>query len=540
MSKIPGIACLRISAMCVLAALLGIVAAPSARAADAPLTVVTQQGPIQGSFVAGLRRFAGVRYAAPPTGKLRWMPPAPAPVHSQVVSATHFGSQCPQADGAYTTPDEGGSEDCLYLNVFTPKSLPATPVPVMLYIHGGSFVDGSGALYPPNSMVSQTGVIVVTINYRLGLLGGLALPQLTAQSPQTGSGDYALLDQQAALAWVRANIAAFGGDPSRVTVWGESAGASYTCENVASPSAAGLFSGAIAESGCNIPGVPQTSAYAFGTAVATALNCAPNGTPDPACLRRQTPLAITNAAIAVAGNIPQSEFNSAPTIGTPTLPTTVLSAFQSGNFNRVPLLLGSNLDEGRLFVYGNDAGPIPYTFGAYRSDITTYVTPNTGAPESAVYRNYPPLQDILIPETYSAVVGDGLISCNTEYSDELASSGAGAVPVYSYEFTDPQAPNAIVIPLGPTHTSELFFLFNLPIPLLPDEQTLAHDMRAYWANFAATGNPNGTGLAPWPTFTSANNPLLNLTPGPLQSLKLSNFNTDHHCNFWQPYLAPQL
>ncbi len=524
-------------AACLLAAFL---AAPPARAATAPLTVVTQQGPIQGSIVAGVRRFAGVRYAAPPTGALRWMPPAPPPVHSQVVPATAFGSQCPQANGSYSTPDEGGSEDCLFLNIYTPKSLPSSPVPVMLYIHGGSFVDGSGALYPPNSMVRQTGVIVVTINYRLGLLGALALPQLTAESPQTGSGDYALLDQQAALAWVRANIAAFGGDPSRITVWGESAGASYTCENVASPSAAGLFSGAIAESGCAIPGVPQTNAYAFGTAVATALNCAPNGVPDTTCLRKQTPLAITNAAIAVAGNIPQSEFDSAPTIGTPTLPATVLAAFQSGQFNHVPLLLGSNLDEGRLFVYGNDAGPIPYTISTYHSDLHTYVTPNTGAPQSAIYHEYPPFLDGIIPETYSAVVGDGLISCNTEFSDELAIQGASPVPVYSYEFTDPDAPNAIIIPLGPTHTSELFFLFNLPIPLLPSEQTLAHDMRAYWANFAATGNPNGTNLAPWPQFASTNNPLLNLNIGPLQAIYLKGFNTDHRCNFWQPYLAPEL
>ena len=510
-------------------------AAP-ARAATAPLTVTTQQGPIEGSIVAGVRRFAGVRYAAPPTRALRWMPPAPPPVHSEVVPATAFGSECPQATGSYTGPEEGGSEDCLFLNIYTPQTVAAKPRPVMLFIHGGSFVSGSGEIYVPNTLVKQTGVIVVTINYRLGLLGGLALPQLTAQSPQTGSGDYALLDQQAALAWVKDNIAAFGGDPTHVTVWGESAGAAYTCQNVASPSAAGLFSGAIAESGCNIPGVAQSDAYAFGTAVATALNCAPDGVPDTACLRRQTPLAITDAAIAVAGNVPQSEFNSAPTIGTPTLPATVLSEFQSGNFNHVPLLLGSNLDEGRLFVYGGDAGPIPYTISTYHSDLSTYVTPNTGAPQSAVYNEYPPLLDGVIPETYSAVVGDGLISCNSEFSDELATTGAFPVPVYSYEFTDAEAPNATGLPLGATHTSELFFLFNLPIPLLPDEQTLAKEMRAYWARFAATRNPNGGNLAPWPAFATTGNPLLDLTTGPLQALDLSQFNTDHKCNFWQPYL----
>jgi para-nitrobenzyl esterase len=513
-----------------------------AQAATAPLVVMTQQGPIQGSVVSGNHRFAGVRYAAPPVGALRWMPPAAAPVHAGLVSATQFGSQCPQATGTYSSPDEGGSEDCLFLNITTPAATPAQPAPVMVFIHGGSFVSGEGATYVPSTLVTQTGVVVVTINYRLGLLGALALPQLDAEAPQYGSGDYAVLDQQAALAWVKANIAAFGGDPGRVTVWGESAGAEYVCQNVTSPFAAGLFKGAIAESGCSIPAPSKAQAEAFGAAVAAALNCDGGGQPDLTCLRAQTPLAITNAAIAVeGGDISQSEFASVPDNGTPTLPLPVLAAFQSGGFNRVPLLVGSNLYEGRLFVYGNSAGPIPSTASVYDSDISTYVTPNTGAPVSAVVGAYPPNLDGSIAYTYSAVVGDSLISCNTAFSNQLAGEAPYAVPIYGYEFTDSQAPNAIIIPLGATHTSELFFLFDLGYPLRPDEHSLARTMKAYWANFAAAQNPNKAGLASWPAYaSSASLPLLNLNIGTLKTLSTSSFDTDHQCSFWQPYLAPEL
>jgi para-nitrobenzyl esterase len=521
--------------------LLLLLAAP-AYAATGPLVISTQQGPIQGSIVSGLRRFAGVRYAAPPVGDLRWMPPAPPPTHAGVAPATQFGSQCPQATGTYTDPDEDGSEDCLFLNITVPAAVPAKPAPVMLFIHGGSFVSGEGATYVPTTLVQQTGVIVVTINYRLGLLGALALPQLDAEAPQYGSGDYAVLDQQAALAWVKANIAAFGGDPARITIWGESAGAEYTCQNVTSPFAAGLFVGAIAESGCAIPAPTKAQSEAYGQAVAAALNCAPGGTPDLVCLRAQTPLAITNASIQVeGGNISQTEFNAVPANGTPTLPLPVLAAFQSGATNHVPILLGSNLYEGRLFVYGSDAGPIPTTDAVYDSDIATYVTPNTGAPVSAVTAAYPPMLDGSIAYTYSAVVGDSLISCNTAFSTELASAGVPASALYIYEFTDNQAPNAIIIPLGATHTSELFFLFDLGIPLLPDEKTLARDMKAYWANFAATQNPNASALPSWPAYASAaTHPLLNLTTGALRTLTSAAFTSNHQCAFWQPYLAPEL
>jgi para-nitrobenzyl esterase len=526
----------------VLLSLAVLVGGVGARAATAPLVVMTQQGPVQGSVVSGTHRFAGVRYAAAPVGDLRWMPPAAPPVHAGVVSATQFGSQCPQATGTYTDPDEGGSEDCLFLNIYAPAQVPAQPAPVMLFIHGGSFVSGAGATYVPTTLVTQTGVVVVTINYRLGLLGALALPGLDAEAPHYGSGDYAVLDQQAALAWVKANIGAFGGDPSRVTVWGESAGAEYVCQNVTSPYASGLFSGAIAESGCSIPALPKATAESYGEAIAAALNCETDGQPDLSCLRAQTPLAITNAAIALnGGNISQSEFDSVPDYGTPTLPLAVLPAFQAGSTNKVPLLLGSNLYEGRLFVYGNSAGPVPTTDAVYQSDIATYVTPNTGAPVSAVTAAYPPTLDGSIGYTYSAVVGDSLISCNSAFSDQLAGLGAGAAAVYSYEFTDNEAPNAIVIPLGATHTSELFFLFDFGVPLLPNEKTLARDMKAYWANFAATGNPNKSGLPSWPAYASAAaHPLLNLDTGALKTLTSAAFSANHQCGFWQPYLAPGL
>src|SRR6516225_1709897 len=319
--------------------------------------VETSDGRVRGISSGGVDRFLGIPYAAPPVGDLRWRPPQPHGRWRGVRDATSFANHCPQVASPFGLPSV--TEDCLYLNVFRPARHGEDDGeadegghegrerrhPVMVWIHGGALLVGESDDYDPVRLV-QRGVVVVTINYRLGVLGFLAHPALTEESPEHASGNYGLMDQQAALRWVRRNIRAFGGDPDNVTIFGESAGGLSVHSQLASPLAAGLFHKAIVESGAYSLVPPSLSAAkAAGAAFAASAGCADPST-AAACLR-SLPVATILAH--------QPSGTMVPNLDGFVLPQTVRAAFSTGQFNHVPVIEGSNHDEWRLFVAQTEA-----------------------------------------------------------------------------------------------------------------------------------------------------------------------------------------
>src|SRR6266852_5987883 len=327
------------------------IAASAATAEEREPAVATSDGRVRGTSSDGVDRFLGIPYGAPPVGNLRWRPPQPHGRWRGVRDATAFANHCPQLVSPFGLAST--TEDCLYLNVFRPARDDQEGdegrrrgddeghegrLPVMVWIHGGGLLVGESDDYDPVRLVRH-GVIVVTINYRLGVLGFLAHPALTAESPDHASGNYGLMDQQAALRWVQRNIARFGGDPRRVTIFGESAGGLSVHSHLASPLSAGLFHHAIVESGAYALTQPSlAAAEAQGTAVARAAGCSAQ---TASCLRA-APVATLLAALTVPTVVPDVDGK--------VLTQTIQAAFTSGSFNRVPVIEGSNHDEWRLFV----------------------------------------------------------------------------------------------------------------------------------------------------------------------------------------------
>ena len=318
--------------------------------------VRTSNGAVRGLANGAVDEFLGIPYAAPPVGALRWQPPQPAARWSGVRDATQFGSHCPQVASPFG--EASTSENCLFLNVFTPsRQRDRRHSPVMVWIHGGALVTGGSDDYLPTNLV-QDGVTVVTINYRLGALGFLAHPALADAKGQ--SGDYGLMDQQAALRWVQRNIAGFGGDPRNVTIFGESAGGLSTLSQVASPQARGLFEKAIVESGSyNLTQASLASAESAGEAFAANAGCASQ---TAACLRA-LPVSTILANEDAAGYTPN--------INSEVLPESLGTAFATGKFNRVPIINGTNHDEWRLFVALSQLEGNPVTAANYQSMISS-------------------------------------------------------------------------------------------------------------------------------------------------------------------------
>ena len=519
-----------------LAALTGgtVSAAAATPTGGDPLLVRTDTGLVHGDPHNAAREFLGIPYAAPPVGALRWRPPAPAAPWSGIRDATAPGNDCPQLGNLATgVPTTSLTEDCLYLNVYTPIAHPTRPLPVMVWLHGGGFTGGAGSIYDGSVLAAQGPAVVVTVNYRLGPLGFLALPSLDAQNP-AGSGDFGLLDQQAALRWVARNAAAFGGDRHDVTIFGESAGGASVCTNMASPSAFGLFERAIAESGCLLPTPSRRAAEQQGATFAGALSCT-----DPAsaadCLRGKSVGELLQASATAANGT----LSWAPVAGTAVLPATAQTAFATGRYLHVPLLQGTNHDEGRFFVgFSFDALGAPLTASAY----PTVLAQQLGAAAPAVAAEYPlsayPSPDLAL----AAVITDYLFSCPALRADSLL-AGSG---VYAYEFSDPNPPNdfglTFSFPLGAAHSTELQYVFGR-VPVLdtvpsftPAQLALSERMIGYWTRFAATGSPNGPDAPHWPRFAVPGNRMRQLVPD--GTAPGTGFAADHHCAFWAGLAGP--
>jgi para-nitrobenzyl esterase len=548
-----------------LGAMLGITGAA------ASTLVETTDGWVQGKTVGPVDQWLGVRYAASPAGVNRWTAPKPPGSYGErqnPYAATQFGAPCPQNISQFgnsiplpippntaTVPGSADSEDCLFLNVYAPANRSndrGEPLPVLFWIHGGSNQYGEGSSYDPTPLVTQGHIIVVTINYRLGALGWLAHPLLDGDVPNS-SGNYGLMDQQFAMRWVNRNIAAFGGDPRKVTIAGESAGGLDTCSHLASPTAAGLFRGAIIESGCIISQVLQPILVAFSGDIFVNALCAPPAT-----------LACLQAAPISEILLAESPLSWAVVAGSevPTLPETPQQAFSDGAFNKVPVIQGTNLDEGRLFIPLLNPG---LTTSDYVSSLFPTSTP--AATIASIESRYPIANysadgAAAAPgEAAAAIVTDSLFACTARTADQLLSQH---VPVWAYEFKDTKAPELFnlptVFPYGAAHASELQFLFDAnaffpnvdfqvptdPFPLSPVEQGLSRDMVRYWTDFVATLDPNqsGTGLTPvlaglggepngdfWPRYVSASDDVQALaTPHPHPEF---HFAGEHQCIFWE-------
>ena len=504
-------------------------AAAASGSGGAPV-VHTDNGVVRGVAVPGGYAFRGLPYAAPPTGNLRWRPPAPSADWRGVRDATQFAPSCPQPPSTEVPPGPF-SEDCLYLNVSTPtlRGGDKAGLPVLVWIHGGGLTVDAGRNYDPAKLAAD-GVVAVTINYRLGRLGFLAHPAL-ASRPGGPAGNYGLMDQQAALRWVQDNIARFGGDPGNVTIAGQSAGGLSVLAQMVSPGARGLFSKAIIQSGSfALNQQPLATAEAAGEAFATQAGC-----PDQtaACLRHLPVSALVSPTYVVIPGVVDGKVLTEP-IGT---------ALAAGRFARVPVLNGTNHEEERIFVsvgltvsQGTDVpiADLPITPGNYQANIAVAlgVTATRAAEIAAEY----PLTAYPFPwVAFSTAVGDASFACPALQINQETSQRA---PAYAYEFNDDNAPPNFTGPLLPppvaTHESELQYLFDLPnaqhpAPLSSGQQALAASMQAAWANFAATGNPT-TKTLPWPAFNSASTRMLSLVP-PQPQLS-TDFAARHNCAFW--------
>lgn len=469
--------------------------------AGAAVTIQLDSGAIAdvAADPSGIRLFKGIPFAAPPTGELRWQRPAPVKPWEGIRPAQDWGPRCMQSNrlGDIDAGNPRMAEDCLYLNVWTPATSATDRLPVMVWIHGGSNNVGAGSQpdYRGDHLAAK-GVVVVTINYRLDVFGFLAHPELTRESGSNASGNYGLLDQIAALAWVSKNIAAFGGDPTQVTIFGESAGAFDVSLLMVSPLAKGLFARAIGESGGALTPIPAfgPKPLAVGEADGVKFGQA-MGASSLAELRAKSAEDVLQAAIKSPINF---GFGVVDGYVVPDHPA---KAYAAGNFTRVPLLVGFNQDEGSLFAarlvkWGPDTPSYAERIRAQFKDQA-----------DAVLKLYPPGATAEADKaTYAALFGDEIIAYGTWAWAERASA---TTPTWRYFFTrrPPGAPELSVFPLtgpGVYHSAELYYVFNnLAIrdwPWEADDRRLADAMTSYWVNFARTGNPNGDGLPPWPAY----------------------------------------
>jgi para-nitrobenzyl esterase len=483
--------------------------------------VGTSDGPVRGLETAAGIEFRGIPYAAPPVGPLRWRPPRPVAHWSGVRDATRFGSPCAQNASAFGTAST--SEDCLFLNVSTtPGALKGPKRPVMVWIHGGSLNVGEGDGYDPATLV-RDGVVVVTINYRLGALGWLAHPAL--RDGDGAAGNYGFMDQQAALRWVRRNIHAFGGDARNVTIFGESAGGLSVLAHLVSPASRGLFAKGIVESGNYAPTLAsQSAAEAAGRAFATDAGCADQAA---ACLR-----ALPVSTILASESHGVGGYQ--PIIDGKELTQSIRPALDKGEFNRVPVMVGSNRDEWRLIVAIEELLGSPVTAENYQDKIQSdlRVTPSVAASIAARY----PLSAYPSPSLALGAAGtDRVYACTADAADRSLSK---YVPTFAYEFNDENAPQVFLppvsFPYGAAHASEVPYLFahvfGTAPALSPDQRQLADTMERYWTGFARRGLPSSAGGPFWPRFTGPAHEVQSLVP-PRPRVE-NDFATVHQCGFW--------
>jgi len=527
--------CGRLAALFLLLPLLAVPAGCSNSTPAAkgdPARVETGTGPIQGKLNTATITFLGIPYAKPPVGELRWQPPQPAERWTEVLDATQFRHRC--LNNLSPAPQSGASEDCLFLNVYVPRNpasaagSAAKPFPVMVWIHGGSNVSGSGDSADPTPLLTLgDGVVVVTLNYRLGPFGFLAHPAL--DTPGVPAANQGVMDQQLALRWVQQNIERFGGDPGNVTNFGQSAGGMNVQSLLISPLSAGLFHRAIVQSGGYMLDAPSLAdSQKRGVEFAKRVGCEEN---TASCLRALDAAKILDNTDLLG---PGRAFDFA-TVDGRVLTETQRAAFTAGRFHRVPVLVGNNTDEGLLFMDPK------LSMDAHRQMLEAVLSAKGKDPAGALaaysLENYPNAY-----EASSAAHGDEYYACGAQTSARLL---AQWVPAYSYEFADDAASS-----YRAAHSTELKYLFDLsmtselgdgpykhiglavsgrPDELPPGSKALSLAMRTSWVSFARSGSPVSPLFPRWPPAREA---IQVLKPGAPEVQSLEAFAVRHHCALW--------
>ncbi len=494
---------------------LGVVT--SAQAVEGADRVSIASGPVEGTTsAAGVRMYRGIPYAAPPIRAGRWQPPQPVASWKAPLVADRFGPRCMQRPvfGDMNFRSSGMSEDCLYLNIWSAADRADAKLPVLVYYYGGGFIagDGSEPRYDGASM-ARRGIVAVTVNYRLGVFGFLAHPELTKESPRHVSGNYGLLDQVAALEWVKRNIAAFGGDPARITIAGESAGSISVSALMVSPLSRGLIAGVVGESGAMIEPTREPISLAEGEKEGEIFAAAANASSLQA-LRAMSSDEIL--AVTARPDLPRP--NSI--IDGYFMPKSAVATFAVGEQAHVPLLAGWNSEERGVAALLAGAPPTP---DAYAAAVTTAF----GARAVDVLKAYPGSTESEVKVNGTALSGDRFIAFSTwKWIDGHVQTGKS--PVYRYFYTHPRPPmrpemgNSVAgaaggvirggdgprpaAPTGAVHSAEIEYLLgtlstNTVFAWTPDDHKVSETFQSFVANFVKTGNPNGAGLPRWPAIT---------------------------------------
>ncbi|WP_009478403.1 carboxylesterase/lipase family protein [Rhodococcus sp. JVH1] len=514
--------------------------------------VETIYGPVRGVFRQEMSQFLGIPYAAPPVGDLRWRPPASPTPWAEPLDVRTFGSVCAQdTTGLPGFGHFSDTEDCLYLNVFTPaQSEPGRQLPVMVWIPGGGLYCGGSTGYDPSALVLDGDIVFVSINYRLNVFGFFSHPAINAEGH--ASGNYGILDQQCALRWVQHNIAKFGGDPENVTIFGESAGGISVLANMASPASAGLFHRAILQS-CS--GAAITSAQSLqsqehvGVALAAAAGCDEQTTANLRALSTHDLMAADAMAQQMLG---VGKFHIGLVVDGEIIPEPMRELFSTGRFNHVPLINGINRDEFAWFQ-----AMIEFHTGhvisdeEYPSAVETTLAALASSPVLGVEIPPEAIPDILIRyplEKYpsasralAAIIGDcGFISMGGRRTTRVIREFVS--DVYAYEWDVPDSPVSwpeVSFPYGSAHSQEIQYIFpsfhggcGVPHDLNSSQKELAKKMVSYWTTFAHRGNPNAElrKNPEWPAYASSVDNFMSLSlPGPTI---VNSFGESHHCDFW--------
>lgn len=548
------------------AALVGLTTPAIAAARDDAPVVRTTDGKVRGLFRDGVAAYLGIPYAAPPTGEGRWRPPAPVNPWQGVRRAQRYGNTCPHITslGVFSGP-VSTNEDCLFVNVFAPVGGKAgVQRPVIVWIHGGGNMNGASDDYDGTELArggdSGTEVVVVTFNYRVGLFGTFSHPAIDNEGHLWGN--YGTLDQQAVLRWVQRNIAAFGGDPARVALAGQSAGSYNTGANLLSPLSKGLFNRAIFMSSPGFSYIfpPASEALAKGRGLADAIGCPGDDAATAACLRKLPVARLLQ--LSGTPSAPSDYLNIIPFVDGTIIPITPEEAWKTGRFNRMPIIGGSTRDEYTFFTaipqYFSGWPPRPMDEAAFDA-----------AAQAGAFCLW--CKDFEMPEMAAglyapAKFGDDPMEAYQRLNTDIAkcremhvvNHWARQVPVFVYDFTYPDAP--FFFPKMPglrpkaSHTIDIQFYFRgfhggplgvnldqatgLPRELNEAERELQRRLIGAWVNFAATGDPNGTGKPFWPRYTGSDGRYLvqDLT---LATKPASRVHDEYSCKFWDRELNYQ-
>jgi para-nitrobenzyl esterase len=469
----------------------------SAAMADPAVTIA--QGTLAGATDGTIASFKGIPFAAPPVGDLRWRAPQAPASWTGARNATKFGAICMQAPrkpGSHPRAPLPESEDCLTVNVWTPNTAPAKKLPVMVWIYGGGFREGgsANALYD-GSELARHGIVVVTLNYRLGLLGFLDLPALAAEHPDEPHGNYGILDQIAALKWVQANIAAFGGDPSNVTIFGESAGGMSVNDLMVSPLARGLFTKAISESGLGLIHTPDN---AEAQKAATSFAVQHGAASDDAKKTLQTIRSLSAADIVKDEPLDDSG-PGGPMVDGTVIPDQVAKLFAEGKIAHATYMAGSNSDESTLMGYiGMSKDDLLKPLGDNLPNVKAVYAANGAKDDGAFVRD---------------LFSDALFASGAQGFAHYAAKAGNAAYVYNFRYLADLLRGKMP---GVSHGGEIVYVFGFegfshdPVDgylagfATAKDKAMAQTIQTYWTNFAKTGDPNGPGLPLWPTTTSAN------------------------------------